>query len=144
MGNETQARSRFWYFIRRLVKMKKANAEILSLREIFEKKPDKVSKYGIWLRYDSRTFLLHPHHQVCRDRGEELRSRQHQAVPQGQHRLPADPPCAPRQQEGIQQGHQGPAALHLQAVDQSSKLVLPSLPKIGNKGTVAEQKKNKK
>merc|ERR1712078_824680 len=47
--------SRFWYFIRRLVKMKKANAEILSIREIFEKKPDKVSKYGIWLRYDSRS-----------------------------------------------------------------------------------------
>jgi len=53
--SETQARSRFWYFIRRLVKMKKANAEILSLREIFEKKPEKVSKYGIWLRYDSRS-----------------------------------------------------------------------------------------
>merc|ERR1712072_478815 len=53
--NETQARSRFWYFIRRLVKMKKANAEILSVREIFEKKPDKVSKYGIWIRYDSRS-----------------------------------------------------------------------------------------
>merc|ERR1711912_8830 len=53
--NETQARSRFWYFIRRLVKMKKANAEILSHREIFEKKPEKVSKYGIWLRYDSRS-----------------------------------------------------------------------------------------
>merc|ERR1712118_433181 len=53
--NETQAKSRFWYFIRRLVKMKKANAEILSIREIFEKKPHKVSKYGIWLRYDSRS-----------------------------------------------------------------------------------------
>merc|ERR1711964_727615 len=53
--NETQARSRFWYFIRRLVKMKKANAEILSVREIFEAKPEKVSKYGIWLRYDSRS-----------------------------------------------------------------------------------------
>merc|ERR1711898_43631 len=53
--NETQARSRFWYFIRRLVKMKKANAEILSIREIYEKKPEKVSKYGIWLRYDSRS-----------------------------------------------------------------------------------------
>merc|ERR1711898_71963 len=53
--NETQARSRFWYFIRRLVKMKKANAEILSIREIFEKKPEKISKYGLWLRYDSRS-----------------------------------------------------------------------------------------
>merc|ERR1712031_150306 len=51
----TQARSRFWYFIRRLVKMKKANGEILSIKEIFEKKTEKVSKYGIWLRYDSRS-----------------------------------------------------------------------------------------
>merc|ERR1712159_724951 len=53
--NETQARSRFWYFIRRLGKMKKASAEILSVREIFEKKPEKISKYGIWIRYDSRS-----------------------------------------------------------------------------------------
>merc|ERR1711988_1609826 len=53
--NETQAKSRFWYFIRRIVKMKRANGEILSIREIFEKKPEKVSKYGIWVRYDSRS-----------------------------------------------------------------------------------------
>merc|ERR1739841_505909 len=53
--NETQARSRFWYFIRRLVKMKKANGEILSIKEIFEQKPEKASKYGIWLRYNSRS-----------------------------------------------------------------------------------------
>merc|ERR1739841_201961 len=45
--NETQARSRFWYFIRRLVKMKKANGEILSIKEIFEQKPEKVSKYHL-------------------------------------------------------------------------------------------------
>merc|ERR1712086_504300 len=32
--NETQARSRFWYFIRRLVKMKRSNGEILSVREV--------------------------------------------------------------------------------------------------------------
>merc|ERR1719311_2036562 len=59
--NETQARSRFWYFIRRLVKMKKASAEILSVREIFEKKPEKVSKYGIWIRYDSRSGTTNMH-----------------------------------------------------------------------------------
>merc|ERR1711990_961568 len=53
--NETKARSRFWYFIRRLVKMKKANGEILSIKEIFEQKPEKVSKYGIWLGYNSRS-----------------------------------------------------------------------------------------
>merc|ERR1711908_212203 len=53
--NETQAKSRFWYFIRRIVKMKRANGEILSIREIFEKKPEKVATYGIWVRYDSRS-----------------------------------------------------------------------------------------
>merc|ERR1712216_971965 len=30
--NEANAKSRFWYFIRRIVKMKKANGEILSIR----------------------------------------------------------------------------------------------------------------
>merc|ERR1712100_355088 len=65
--NETQARSRFWYFIRRLVKMKKANAEILSVREIFEKKPEKVSKYGLWIRYDSRsgTTNMYKEYSAC-------------------------------------------------------------------------------
>merc|ERR1711907_390240 len=53
--NEANAKSRFWYFIRRIVKMKKANGEILQIREIFEKKPEKVSNYGISLRYDSRS-----------------------------------------------------------------------------------------
>merc|ERR1712196_17085 len=65
--NETQARSRFWYFIRRLVKMKRANAEILSVREIFEKKPEKVSKYGLWIRYDSRsgTTNMYKEYSAC-------------------------------------------------------------------------------
>merc|ERR1712118_31785 len=53
--NETNARSRFWYFIRRVVKMKKSHGEILSVREIFEAKPAKVFNYGIQLRYDSRS-----------------------------------------------------------------------------------------
>merc|ERR1712216_744562 len=53
--NEANAKSRFWYFIRRIVKMKKANGEILSIREIFEKKPEKVSNYGVSIRYDSRS-----------------------------------------------------------------------------------------
>merc|ERR1711959_597365 len=61
MGNETQARSRFRYFIRKLVKMKKASAEILSVREIFEKKPEKVSKFAIWIRYDSRSGTTNMH-----------------------------------------------------------------------------------
>merc|ERR1711959_958 len=47
--NEANAKSRFWYFIRRVVKMKKAHGEI------FEKHPSKVSNYGVWIRYDSRS-----------------------------------------------------------------------------------------
>merc|ERR1712118_512574 len=53
--NEANAKSRFWYFIRLIVKMKKASGEILSVREIFEKKPAKVSNYGVSIRYDSRS-----------------------------------------------------------------------------------------
>ena len=32
--NEANAKSRFWYFIRRVVKMKKAHGEILQIREV--------------------------------------------------------------------------------------------------------------
>merc|ERR1712166_1520338 len=53
--NETNAKSRFWYFIRRIVKMKKANGEILQIREIFEKHTEKVSNSGVSIRYDSRS-----------------------------------------------------------------------------------------
>merc|ERR1711965_1111503 len=45
--NEANAKSRFWYFIRRVVKMKKAHGEILQIREIFEKHPSKVSIHVI-------------------------------------------------------------------------------------------------
>merc|ERR1739841_109359 len=117
--NETQARSRFWYFIRRLVKMKKANGEILSIKEIFEKKPEKVSKYGIWLRYNSRSgttnmykeFSALTQNEAVEQMYQEMAGRHRarfssihiikceeiqpskQAVPQGQHRLPIGPSC---------------------------------------------------
>jgi len=50
------AKSRFWYFTRRLRKVKKANGEIVDIQEVQENKPaDRVKNYGIWLRYNSRT-----------------------------------------------------------------------------------------
>ncbi|RWS12231.1 60S ribosomal protein L18a-like protein [Dinothrombium tinctorium] len=50
------AKSRFWYFLKRLKKIKKTNGEIVELKEVSEKNPnDKVKNYGIWLRYNSRT-----------------------------------------------------------------------------------------
>lgn len=53
--NTVVARSRFWYYLRKLKKIKKANGEIVGVHEVFEKKPGYVKNFGIWLRYDSRS-----------------------------------------------------------------------------------------
>lgn len=49
------AKSRYWYFTRKLKKMKKTRAEIVSLRRVFDKGPTKVKNFGVWLRYNSRS-----------------------------------------------------------------------------------------
>ncbi|MCJ1309759.1 60S ribosomal protein L20 [Agyrium rufum] len=54
-ANTVVAKSRFWYFLQKLRKVKKANGEIVSLNEIHEKRPTKVKNFGIWIRYDSRS-----------------------------------------------------------------------------------------
>jgi large subunit ribosomal protein L18Ae len=53
--NSVIARSRFWYYLAALKKIKKANGEIVELHEIFEKNPNFVKNYGFWIRYDSRS-----------------------------------------------------------------------------------------
>eukprot|EP00467_Chlorarachnion_reptans_P017464 CAMPEP_0114506678 /NCGR_PEP_ID=MMETSP0109-20121206/11555_1 /TAXON_ID=29199 /ORGANISM="Chlorarachnion reptans, Strain CCCM449" /LENGTH=191 /DNA_ID=CAMNT_0001685281 /DNA_START=97 /DNA_END=672 /DNA_ORIENTATION=- len=53
--NTVVAKSRFWYFLSKLKKIKRANGEIITINEIFEKQPNHVKNYGIWLRYDSRS-----------------------------------------------------------------------------------------
>ncbi|KAF5596333.1 60S ribosomal protein L20 [Fusarium pseudoanthophilum] len=53
--NETVAKSRYWYFLRGLKKVKKATGEIVSVKTIHEKHPLKVKNFGIWIRYDSRS-----------------------------------------------------------------------------------------
>ncbi|KAK5109919.1 60S ribosomal protein L20A [Meristemomyces frigidus] len=53
--NDVIAKSRFWYFLAKLKKVKKANGEIVSLNKIHEKHPLKVKNFGIWIRYDSRS-----------------------------------------------------------------------------------------
>ncbi|MFH4979752.1 hypothetical protein AB6A40_006461 [Gnathostoma spinigerum] len=62
-SNHVIAKSRFWYFISQLVRVKKASGEVLQCKEIFEKHPGSVKNYGIWLRYDSRTN----HHNMYRE-----------------------------------------------------------------------------
>jgi large subunit ribosomal protein L18Ae len=53
--NQVIAKSRFWYFLRGLRKVKKATGEIVSVNVISEKHPLKVKNFGIWIRYDSRS-----------------------------------------------------------------------------------------
>eukprot|EP00927_Polykrikos_kofoidii_P055092 TRINITY_DN493_c0_g2_i1.p1 TRINITY_DN493_c0_g2~~TRINITY_DN493_c0_g2_i1.p1 ORF type:complete len:188 (-),score=34.23 TRINITY_DN493_c0_g2_i1:94-657(-) len=53
--NIVLAKSRFWYFMKKLNKAKKSGGELLAVNELFDKAPTKVNNYGIWLRYESRT-----------------------------------------------------------------------------------------
>lgn len=53
--NEVVAKSRFWYFLRKLKRVKKANGEIISVNEIHEKDISTVKIFGVWLRYKSRS-----------------------------------------------------------------------------------------
>ena len=53
--NTVVAKSRFWYFLAKLRKVKKTNGEIVSLNLIHEKRPLKVKNFGVWIRYDSRS-----------------------------------------------------------------------------------------
>ncbi|OLL27055.1 60S ribosomal protein L20-B isoform C [Neolecta irregularis DAH-3] len=53
--NQVIAKSRFWYFLKKLRKVKKSNGEIISINVISEKRPLKVKTYGIFIRYDSRS-----------------------------------------------------------------------------------------
>ncbi|KAI9268984.1 60S ribosomal protein L18ae [Phascolomyces articulosus] len=53
--NEVVAKSRFWYYLKKLRKVKKAAGEIVSINEIHEKRPEQIKNFGIWIRYDSRS-----------------------------------------------------------------------------------------
>ncbi len=52
--NSIHAKSKFWYFLRRMNKIKKANGEILACSEIHEKNPGRVKTFGIVISYRSR------------------------------------------------------------------------------------------
>lgn len=53
--DDARARSKFWYFLRKLRKVKKANGQIVACNEIFEKRPTTIKNFGVWVRYRSRT-----------------------------------------------------------------------------------------
>ncbi|CAM9181520.1 unnamed protein product [Ectocarpus fasciculatus] len=56
-ANEVLARSRFWYFMHQMRKMKKTTGEILDVNEITEKNTRYVKNYGFWLKYNSRSGI---------------------------------------------------------------------------------------
>ena len=53
--NEVIAKSRFWYFMHQMRKMKKTTGEILDVNEITEKNPTSIKNFGIWVKYNSRS-----------------------------------------------------------------------------------------
>nr|CCA22335.1 60S ribosomal protein L18a putative [Albugo laibachii Nc14] len=53
--NEVLAKSRFWYFLHQVKKMKKTTGEILDVNELREKNTRIVKNYGVWIRYNSRS-----------------------------------------------------------------------------------------
>uniref|UniRef100_A0A6G1S373 60S ribosomal protein L18a n=2 Tax=Aceria tosichella TaxID=561515 RepID=A0A6G1S373_9ACAR len=62
-SNHVIAKSRFWYFVSMLRRVKKASGEILSCKEVFAKNTGSVKNFGVWLKYDSRTG----HHNMYRE-----------------------------------------------------------------------------
>lgn len=53
--NDIVAKSRFWYFLSKLRKIKKTSGQIVAMNIIHEKRPMKIKNFGVWLRYDSRS-----------------------------------------------------------------------------------------
>ncbi|KAL3315416.1 60S ribosomal protein L18A [Cichlidogyrus casuarinus] len=77
------AKSRYWYFIRRLKKMKKGSGEIISCERVsfylvfsnlyskkHPRKSNMVHNFGVWIRYDSRSGT-HNMYKEFRDVSEE-------------------------------------------------------------------------
>ncbi|EGG16415.1 hypothetical protein DFA_09450 [Cavenderia fasciculata] len=52
---EVHAKSRFWYFLSKIQKMKKTTGQIINITQIFEKKPTTIKNYGVFIRYNSRS-----------------------------------------------------------------------------------------
>ena len=55
--NEVVAKSKFWYHLRRQLKTKAAQGQILAVNKIYERRPNHVKTFGIVLRYQSRTGI---------------------------------------------------------------------------------------
>lgn len=67
--NSVVAKSRFFYFLRKLKKIKRSNGEVVSIEIVEEENPLQVKNYGVWIRYDSRTGthnMYKEYREMCR------------------------------------------------------------------------------
>jgi large subunit ribosomal protein L18Ae len=55
--DELKAKSRFWFFVKRQNRLKRAHGEIVSVKEVHEKNTHYVKTYGLTIRYESRTGI---------------------------------------------------------------------------------------
>lgn len=55
--NTVVAKSRYWYFLQKLHKVKPTSGEIVSVNVISEAHPTTVKTFGIWIRYESRSGI---------------------------------------------------------------------------------------
>eukprot|EP00210_Caulerpa_lentillifera_P009128 g8702.t1 len=53
--NHVAAKSKFWYFLRKLKRVKKGNGQVISCTEIMPRRTTVPHNYGIWIRVQSRT-----------------------------------------------------------------------------------------
>mmetsp|Transcript_149022 Transcript_149022/g.211717 ORF Transcript_149022/g.211717 Transcript_149022/m.211717 type:complete len:192 (-) Transcript_149022:109-684(-) len=55
--DHVRAKSRFWFFLHQMSKMKRSTGEILAVNEIREKNSQTVKNFGITIRYTSRSNI---------------------------------------------------------------------------------------
>merc|ERR1712159_393647 len=54
-NDPVRARSKFWYFLHKLCRIKKTKGHIISCRQILDKNSRSVKNFGLWIRFHSRT-----------------------------------------------------------------------------------------
>jgi large subunit ribosomal protein L18Ae len=52
------AQGKFWYYLGKTYKLKRANGEVLAVNEIFEKRPTQIKNFGIILKYSNKTGTI--------------------------------------------------------------------------------------
>eukprot|EP00817_Percolomonadidae_sp_ATCC50343_P006355 CAMPEP_0117421680 /NCGR_PEP_ID=MMETSP0758-20121206/2700_1 /TAXON_ID=63605 /ORGANISM="Percolomonas cosmopolitus, Strain AE-1 (ATCC 50343)" /LENGTH=150 /DNA_ID=CAMNT_0005203903 /DNA_START=159 /DNA_END=611 /DNA_ORIENTATION=+ len=55
--NSVVAVSRYWYFMGKLRKIKKASGEIIHVQEVTERSCSRIRNFAIWIRYNSRSGI---------------------------------------------------------------------------------------